>query len=366
MSAMSRVSAAAVFGVALLAGDPSWLLAQSSDGGKRAVAPGSIHGVVNDDHGAPIEGAMVSALGSTTVVAVTNKAGHFAIANLSPGPYLLRAHFKGHVAPRAQLVQVLPNSRSSSTIALPRASSQLLLAGMGRWTAIASAEPERQTPEPAGTAGDGAPGPASETPPAQTTPDSDRGDWSETAWRMRHARRGVLKDVDVEALIDERLGELGERVEVFETVVGFPLRTAAGFLSDIPFSGQVNLLTTGSFDTPQQLLDSHRLSHGIAYLRLGAAIGANADWTVRGAFTEADISSWIVAGLVHHPCAGAPSLRRRALLQHAALRRRQPPGAARCQRRQPQRRRGARLRHVRHLADADGQLRRSVRDLRLS
>jgi hypothetical protein len=66
--------------------------------------------------------------------------------------------------------------------------------------------------------------------------------------------------------------------------------------SATPFSGQLNLLTTSSFDNPQQLFSADNLSHSVAYVSVGAPAGSNADWAVRGAFTQADISSWLIAG----------------------------------------------------------------------
>src|SRR5260370_10818482 len=73
-----------------------------------SLAPGSIHGTVQDERGAPIAGAMVSALGTTTAFAVTDRSGRFDLRPLSPGPYLLRAHLSGFVASRGQVVDVRP------------------------------------------------------------------------------------------------------------------------------------------------------------------------------------------------------------------------------------------------------------------
>jgi outer membrane receptor protein involved in Fe transport len=78
--------------------------------------------------------------------------------------------------------------------------------------------------------------------------------------------------------------------------MGSPAHLAANFFADTPFSGQLNLLTTGTFDTPEQLFSPNNFAKGIAYLRLGAPVGGHADWTVRGALNQADISSWILAG----------------------------------------------------------------------
>jgi hypothetical protein len=66
--------------------------------------------------------------------------------------------------------------------------------------------------------------------------------------------------------------------------------------ADAPISGQLNLLTSGSFDTPQQLFSTDSAPRSIANVRLGAPAGDGADWTVAGALTQADISSWVVAG----------------------------------------------------------------------
>jgi hypothetical protein len=64
----------------------------------------------------------------------------------------------------------------------------------------------------------------------------------------------------------------------------------------MPVSGQVNLLTSRTFDTHQQLFSSDSYSRGIANVSVGAAAGDHADWSVRGALTQGDVSSWIVAG----------------------------------------------------------------------
>jgi hypothetical protein len=121
------------------------------------------------------------------------------------------------------------------------------------------------------------------------------------AWRLRHARRTILKDAtlpqdlltDNNAPVDAHMFGVAD---VLGRVSGSPVRFATNFFADTPFSGQVNLLTTGSFDTPQQLFSADSFSHNTAYLALGAPVGQHADWTVRAALTQGDIASWIVAG----------------------------------------------------------------------
>ena len=86
-----------------------------------ALASGSIHGIVRDETGIPVAGAMVSAIGATTSVAVTDRNGRFDLQTLSPGPYLVRAHLTGYIAPRAQVIEVRASGQTSSSIAMRRA-----------------------------------------------------------------------------------------------------------------------------------------------------------------------------------------------------------------------------------------------------
>ena len=67
--------------------------------GRRQRRAGAILGTVKDDHGQPIANVVVSALGATTTIAVTDKDGRFEFGPLRAGPYLLRAHLAGYVAP---------------------------------------------------------------------------------------------------------------------------------------------------------------------------------------------------------------------------------------------------------------------------
>ena len=108
MRAPSRMTAAVVGGLMLL-GRPSLAARAQSASLARpvahiaSIAAGSIQGIVQDERGAPVAGAMVSALGATTAFAVTDRSGRFELRSLSPGPYLVRAHLSGFVAPRGQV-----------------------------------------------------------------------------------------------------------------------------------------------------------------------------------------------------------------------------------------------------------------------
>src|SRR5262245_34246296 len=74
-----------------------------------AVSSGSIGGLVLDQTGLPLQGALVSAVGATTVATYTDRSGRFELLTLAPGPYLLRAHLTGFTAPRGQIVDVRPS-----------------------------------------------------------------------------------------------------------------------------------------------------------------------------------------------------------------------------------------------------------------
>jgi hypothetical protein len=247
-----------------------------------SVASGSILGIVQDEEGAPVTGAVVSALGATPRFATTDRGGRFELRTLSPGPYLVRAHSSGFIASRGKIIDVRPSSQSSSSIALRRVTSDpVLTAGL----ALPASSPEAPAAQPAGD--------------VASSGDAVNDDHGGTAWRLRHARRGILKDAIVP---DAIIADSDATPNVFGPLtflgraVGSPARLATSFFTGTPFSGQVNLLTTGSFDTPQQFFTVDSFSSGVAYMAVSAPAGSSADWTVRGALTQGDIASWIVAG----------------------------------------------------------------------
>ena len=239
-----------------------------------AAAHGDLQGVVTDDRGEPLSGVVVSALGSTTAFAVTDRAGRYAFRTLPPGPYLVRAHLQGYVPPRARVIQVNSAARVTSAIALTRRGDpgepQILTAGVG-----GAGQPEA----------------------VAANADADDHDHGESAWRLRHLKRSVLKDAEVGILTaedddsfwDDSFGRLGR-------AMGYSARMASSLLTDLPpLTGEVNFLTTTSFDRPQELFSIHGAPRGVAFVSLNAPTGAG-DWNVRGAMTQGDIASWVIAG----------------------------------------------------------------------
>jgi hypothetical protein len=288
MKETSRWIAAAVgvLGV-FCASEPAGAQLVASSVRVAALASGTIRGQVQDEAGLPVAGVLVSALGSATAVDVTDRTGRFELRSLPPGPYLVRARLSGFIAPRGQVVQVLPSGNAVSPIALRHVSSSsivsppLVPAGVGP---IASPEAPAQPEAAPATAADG----------------HDGGiDGDELAWRLRHARRSILNDVDqvlVAAVASSGPSGFGP-THGFGRAMESSARAATNFFVGTPFSGQLNLLTTSSFDAVQDMFAPRAFAgRSVANFIVGAPAGVNADWTVRGAVTQGDLSSWVVSG----------------------------------------------------------------------
>jgi hypothetical protein len=233
------------------------------------ISQGELRGIVQDDRGASLAGAVVSALGSTTAFAVSDREGRFVFRNLPYGPYLLRAHLQGYVPPRARIVQV-NGARTNWTLALAH------IDGNGAPAILAAG---------VGGADEG-------TPPESLSEDHDH---DEVAWRLRHLKRSVLKSERGRA-IDGDNPFLDDPLTNIARAVGSPVRLASSLFADLPINGQINLLTTTSFDRPQDLFSINAgTPQGVAYVSLVAPT-ADGEWTIRGTLTQGDVSSWIVAG----------------------------------------------------------------------
>jgi hypothetical protein len=120
-------------------------------------------------------------------------------------------------------------------------------------------------------------------------------DHGEVAWRLRHLKRSVLKSATTGLLDYAGDTVLGDSLAGLGRAVGTPARLAS-FVADVPWSGHLDLLTSTSFDRPQDLFSPQTwLPRGVAFLSLEAPT-ANGQWDVRGAVTQGDLSSWILAG----------------------------------------------------------------------
>jgi carboxypeptidase family protein/TonB-dependent receptor-like protein len=241
---------------------------------------GELHGLVEDEKGQPLSGAIVSALGSTSAFAISDSNGRFTFRELPPGPYLIRAHLLEYVPSRGRIVQINADARNTSTIALTRRADAF-------------------TPAPVVT--------ATIVPVDPAISSEAEHPHDEVAWRMRHARRSVLKDAD------QAIAELGARGSFADSrgglsrAVGTPARLASSLFDDFSITGQFNLLTTTSFERPQDLFSMNAdVPKSVAFVSLEAP-GVRGDWTMRGTMTQGDLASWILAGsyMRHTPAAHA-------------------------------------------------------------
>ena len=257
------------------------------------VARGRIIGAVTDATGMPLDGALISAFGPAGAELATADAdGRFMLRALAPGAYLVQAHLRGFAASRRQLVEVRAGARAAHTITLSR---------------VGPAEPV-EVVEPL-TATVGLPGLADvgrQPREADASPPSDAGggdrastphDHSEKAWRLRRARRSVLKEDgagvtsgDLASADEPGTGAIAMLIRPLES----PVRFATGLL-DLPLTGEVNLLTRGTFDSAADVLTGAARPAGIANVTVGAPVWRG-DWLAQGAMTTGDVASWVVSG----------------------------------------------------------------------
>ncbi len=143
-----------------------------------------------------------------------------------------------------------------------------------------------------------------EPPIAASADTGDKPKDSEIEWRLRHARRSILNEAVDQVMVADASSVPGvpanggyvDRSRSASASNG-AAHMASSFFAETPFFGQVNLLTTSSFEAPLDLFTTRALaSRSVANILLGAPVGDRADWTVRGALTQGDIASWVVFG----------------------------------------------------------------------
>ncbi|MBI2834695.1 MAG: TonB-dependent receptor [Acidobacteria bacterium] len=259
---------------------------------------GTIQGTVIDDRGAPLRGAMVSALGVTMAFAVTDADGRFTLRRLPPGPYLLRAHLPGFAASQRTIIDVRPSLRSLSSLRLHRTSGPQPVATSG-------AVPAR----PILAAGVVGPPSADQADPSAEDSSGEKDNHSESAWRLRHVKRSVLKEITDFSVVAASAGDTDWAGDAPPTLLShrFAASRMTGLVNDFPISGELNLLTTSSFDRPQDLFSADGLPRNVAFLSLGLSSSDHAEWVVQGAMTQGDVSSWILAGAYTHRAPSAHS-----------------------------------------------------------
>ena len=254
---------------------------------------GRLLGTVTSDAEAPLETLLVSASGPTgTTVATCDAAGRFEFSDLHPGLYLVRAHASGFTTAGRHIVEInsglstLHSMRLRQVASVGAGPSPVLAAGAAPGlTGVSGADwfhenAEAEQPDPLDAEPREPADRLSAAPHAHT----------EKAWRLRRARRSVLKDVS---------GPLwaaggGERPRVAERGV-LSARPSNDLLGGLALSGQFQLLARTQIDAPAGLWSANQLPGQVAYVDVGAPSGESG-WGLRGAVTMGDSGSWVLAG----------------------------------------------------------------------
>ena len=222
-----------------------------------SLAAGRIVGAVTDPAGLPLDGAVISAFGpSGPEMALADADGRFLLRSLAPGAYLVQAHLPGYAASLRELVEVSARIPTVHAITLSRVGpvGELIAASVGLPIRTDTGAQQEETDgvvlEAAGT----------ETPAPH--------DHGEKAWRLRRARRSVLKDAAVPMPADE---SSSGKVAALTSAFGAPARFARGLL-DLPLTGEFNLLTRGTIDGAPDMIAVVPGSAGIATVSVGAPV----------------------------------------------------------------------------------------------
>ena len=194
---------------------------------------GRVQGIVKDQAGVTIPAASVLAVGQTVVSARSDASGRFHLA-LPPGDYVLRASRDGYVSTYREPVRVQSHTRLERTITLTRQ--------------------------------------------GETTAGAGRHAHSELAWLLRHLPRSVLRD-------ESGTGAPATRART----------TAAASWLDMDLTGQVNFVTTASASSFAAAHET-AFARSVAYVVIGAPVGASGDWRVRGAISASPGAPWNVLG----------------------------------------------------------------------
>ncbi len=248
---------------------------------RHAFPAGIIEGRVLDDNQIPVAGAMVSVVGRATAAASTDREGRYTLRELPFGPYILSVHSRGYFKSRGRTVQLTTSKVSLPEIQLSRARKTPVLMLPA---AVAPAAPVTQL------AGFGVePASVSKPVPAEE-PELDAGEDGETAWRLRHLPRSILKDAAGSVWTEEEEAESSRWLARHSGAAMVPI----AFFSDLPLSGQVNLMTMDSFNSPAEIF-AENAPRSVAYMSVNTQAAGGA-WSMQGAMTQGDLSSWIVAG----------------------------------------------------------------------
>jgi hypothetical protein len=233
--------------ITVACGASLWLAAEASS---QSLAPvrltawegttaGRVHGLVRDAAGRGVADASILAVGLRIVSARSDAAGRF-VLSLPPGDYVLRASRDGYVSTYREPVRVDTSTRLERNITLMRQEAALVDAA------------------------------------------DDAHSHTDSAWRLRHLRRSVLRDGST--VVPGEPDRTGDRSE----------RLALAF-ARTDFRGGVNFVTT-TVSGPAASWMPGSWPRGVAYVSLGAPVPGHGAWHMRAAVAAGDGSSWNVLG----------------------------------------------------------------------
>ncbi|RPI56662.1 MAG: hypothetical protein EHM55_04585 [Acidobacteria bacterium] len=253
---------------------------------RHAFPAGSIEGRVLDDNQSPVAGAMVSVVGRTTAAASTDREGRYTLRELPYGPYILSVHSRGYFKSRGRTVQLTTSKVSLPEIQLSRARKTPVLMPVPAPVAEAPAAQVTQLAGFGVEASQDTPKPV----PVEHA-EQEAAEDGETAWRLRHLPRSILKDSAGAVWTEEDEEDVSPRWLARHSGAAM---VPIAFFSDLPLSGQVNLMTIDSFDSPGEIFAENG-PRSVAYVSVNTQAAGGA-WSMQGAMTQGDLSSWIVAG----------------------------------------------------------------------
>ena len=226
-----------------------------------------IGGTIKDDQGMAVEGALVTVIGATSSVAISDTGGHFSIA-LPPGEYQIRVHREGYTSNFREMLLLRASSNVTRSIVLRRTGeAAVMTAGLGGKPALPRIAPGDPKAHP----------------------------HTEQAWRMRHLKRTALRDTNA---MPDGLGDNADETgawESFGRAFTLPARLASSLFTDLPIDGEFRFVTAGSIG-PYSPSFAELGSAGVAYLSVRAPVGSHGEWSMRGTMSGADLSTWLVAG----------------------------------------------------------------------
>ena len=222
---------------------------------RTATTAGLVHGLVKDIAGRAVADASIMAVGQTVISARSDVSGRFTLT-LPPGDYVLRASRDGYLSNYREPVRVVSTTLLERNITLTRQA--------GTPTDVAAGEDHSH---------------------------------SETAWRLRHLTRSVLRDGAGAVPIAPGQIRLPERATDVRSRFALAL-------AGTDFRGQVNFVTT-AVAGPLSAWGPDSLPRGVAFFTLGAPVVGHGAWQMQGAVASGDGSSWNLFGAYQSDAATA-------------------------------------------------------------